>query len=271
MEAQRAHLIVGGFPLGSHAGHDMEYARLRLLGLLSDRSDVYATVSGDYADLARWLPAAQLLITYVAGPYPNDEQNEVLRAWIEAGGRWLAMHGSSGGRAARSKEGPRRMVKAGYHETLGGFFINHPPTRKFRVDVTDGEHGVTRGLPASFEVVDEPYMVELQAPETTRVLLTAELGPDTSPPGFGFAYDADTALLADGKTRVIAYTRELGRGGVTYIALGHCHSALSRNRTRVDASVNAEGRSPAVLRGPWETKAYEQLLRNAIAWGVGAD
>jgi hypothetical protein len=28
---RRAHLITGGFPLGAHAGHDHDYARLRLL------------------------------------------------------------------------------------------------------------------------------------------------------------------------------------------------------------------------------------------------
>jgi hypothetical protein len=31
----RAHLIAGGFPAGSYAGHDHDYARLRLLGLLA--------------------------------------------------------------------------------------------------------------------------------------------------------------------------------------------------------------------------------------------
>ena len=29
----RAHLITGGFPPGTAAGHDMNYARLRLLGI----------------------------------------------------------------------------------------------------------------------------------------------------------------------------------------------------------------------------------------------
>jgi hypothetical protein len=33
-KAGRAHLVTGGFPTGSMAGHDHDYARLRLLGLL---------------------------------------------------------------------------------------------------------------------------------------------------------------------------------------------------------------------------------------------
>ena len=32
----RVHLITGGFPPGSPAGHDMDYARLRLLQLLKE-------------------------------------------------------------------------------------------------------------------------------------------------------------------------------------------------------------------------------------------
>ena len=66
----RAHLIAGGFPPGSSAGHDHDYARLRLLGLLAEQ-DVPASVANDFADLEKWLPVSRLLITYVAGPYPT--------------------------------------------------------------------------------------------------------------------------------------------------------------------------------------------------------
>ena len=101
------------------------------------------------------------------------------------------------------------------------------------------------------------------------MLLTAELGPDVSPPGFGFDYDEDTALLPDGKTRVMGYTRDIGEGGVTYIALGHAHSPLSNSQPFVDDSVAEAGVTPTVLRVTWETPAYMQLLRNSIAWGMG--
>ena len=32
----RAHVITGGFPPGAAAGHDHDYARLQLLGMLSE-------------------------------------------------------------------------------------------------------------------------------------------------------------------------------------------------------------------------------------------
>jgi len=110
-QVTRAHLIVGGFPPGTAAGHDMNYARLRLLGMLEKNFSIYTTVSNDYSDLARWLPETRLLITYVAGPYPTAEQNDLLRGWIEGGGKWLALHGTSGGKAARVGENRRQMVK----------------------------------------------------------------------------------------------------------------------------------------------------------------
>jgi type 1 glutamine amidotransferase len=266
----RVHLIAGGFPPGSPAGHDMNYARLRLLEMVAENPQIYATVGNDYADIARWLPETRLMITYAAGPYPTDEQNDLMREWLEGGGRWLALHGTSGGKAARLGEHRRRMVKGSYHDTLGSFFLNHPPVRKFRVEVVDRSDLITKGLPASFEVADELYMIELQHPESTKILLTTELANDPSPPGFGFVYDKDTSLLADGKTRALGYSRQFGRGGVAYIALGHCHSPANNVQPFVDSSVEPSGKTPLTFRGSWETPEFNQLLRNGIEWGIPA-
>ena len=269
VKSGRVHVVAGGYPPGALGGHDIDYARLRLLSLLEEQS-LLATVANDFSDIHRWLPGTKLLITYLAGPFLDDDQNQIVRQWLDDGGHWLGLHGSSGGKAARVGEGKRRrMVKTSHHDTLGGFFINHPPIRKFRVDVVDPSHPLTRGLPESFEVTDEPYMIEIQHPSDTQLLLTAELGPDDSPPGTGFLYDEDTALQPDGKTRVLGYIRNIGKGGVTYIALGHCHSPASRARPTVDPSPEATDDKPEVLRATWESDEYMQLLRNAIAWGVG--
>ena len=270
MPAPRAHIIAGGFPPGAAAGHDHDYARLRLLELLAEH-EIHASTANDFVDIERWLPISQLLITYVAGPYPDAAQTLAIRRWLEAGGRWLGLHGTSGGRAVRGPvdgDRRRRMVKLDHHETLGGFFLNHPPVRRFQVHVHDAGDALTNGLPTSFEVVDEPYMIEVQDPASSRVLLTAELGPDTSPPGFGFAYEADTALAPDGKTRVLGYTRDLGRGGVTYIALGHAHSPTTNSQPFVDRSVDPDGKTPPYVRVTWEAPAFQSLLRNAIQWGT---
>jgi hypothetical protein len=267
----RAHVIAGGFPRGAPAGHDHDYARLRLLEFLADQ-EVKASVANDYEDIENWLPLTNLLVTYVAGPYAADGQNRAMRTWLEAGGRWLALHGTSGGKAARLSETDRRrhMVKLPYHETLGGFFLNHPPVRRFSVNVHAAADALTAGVPATFEVIDEPYMIEVLDLASTRVLLTAELGPDVSPPGFGFVYERDTALLPDGRTRVLGYTREVGKGAVTYIALGHCHDPATNSQPFVDASVDPEGKTPPTLRQTWETAAFQTLIRNGIEWGMTA-
>ena len=264
--AKRAHLITGGFPAGSHAGHDMDYARLRLLGMLAEHDDATTTVANDFSELDKWLEGAEFLITYVAGPVPSAEQHEGLRSWLQAGGRWFGLHGTSGGRAARI-EGThqRRMVKEPHHETLGCFFLNHPPVRRFDVAV-HGEHPLTSGLPGSFETVDELYLIEPIG--DSQVLLTTELAEDPSPPGFAFQYDADTSLQPDGKTRVLGYVKDIGAGAVAYVALGHTHSPRSNIQPFVDTSVTPDGVTPTTLRGSWETDAFQTLLRNAMSWGL---
>ncbi len=268
-ETIRVHVITGGFPPGSNAGHDMDYARLRLLQLLQEQAGVLTTVANNFNDIDTWLPGSRLLITYVAGPYLTDPQSDYLQQWLEDSGRWLGLHGTSGGKAARLENGRRKMVKTRHHQTLGSFFLNHPPLSKFQVRVTDTSHPLTQGLPSSFEVVDELYLIELQEPEASHILLTTELARDPSPEGFGFSYDEDTSVLSDGVTRVLGYTRVHGDGGVAYIALGHCHSRSTNRQPVVDPSVSANGDVPLKFRGSWESGPFEQLLRNGIKWGSG--
>jgi type 1 glutamine amidotransferase len=259
----RVHLIAGGFPPGSYAGHDHDYARLRLLTLLNER-DIPASVANDYADIEKWLPGAGLLITYVAGPYPDEAQCRAMREWLETGGRWLALHGTSGGRAQRV-EGvrQRRTVKTAHHTLLGSRFLTHPPICEIRIEVRDRGSPLTQGLGSSFVVEDEPYFVELQDPESTRILLTADYGASGEWPAAGALYGSDTSLLPDGRTRVVGYSKPVGQGEVAYVALGHCHNPAihaTRNRDPGDTT-------PPRFHGAWDGEAFTTLLRNAIGWG----
>lgn len=260
MTIARAHVIAGGFPPGQPAGHDHDHARLCLLQLLAERG-APASVGNDFADIQKWLPVSRLLVTYVAGPYPDDAQSAAIEAWLAKGGHWLALHGTSGGRAERVEGSrQRRTVKTAHHQVLGGFFLTHPPVQPFRVDVRDPSHPLTRGIGSGFEVVDEPYFVELTQPESTTILLTADYGAGAVSPTIGTLYPVDTSLQPDGR-RVIGYTRTVGQGSVTYYALGHCHSPASRP-ANVDPSNDT-------FRGPWATEGFTTLLRNAIALGLG--
>ena len=133
--------------------------------------------------------------------------------------------------------------------------------------MANAESPLTRGLGASFVVEDEPYFIELQDPASTQILLTAEYGANAASPVVGALYPSDTSLQADGKTRVIGYTKPVGRGGVTYYALGHCHNPAIR---AARAFTDPADKTPPTFRVPWETEGFVTLLRNAIAWGVAS-
>ncbi len=263
----RAHVIVGGFPVGQHAGHDMDYARTRILQALQETDNVHATVSNDFTDCDKWIRDCQFLVSYVAGPYADDEQTAVIEEWMSNGGRWLALHGSSGGKAVRVEgQGMRRWVKTSYHEALGSFFLTHPPIREFTIHVSEDGHPLTRGLPASYQTQDEPYMIEV-IHDDTQVLLTT---PDIKAPKYvAEIYGKDSSLLPDGENRALGYVREVGQGAVAYFAAGHCHTPTTNVQVTVDTSINAEHVVPLNFRGAWNTEPFQQLLKNAVAWGTG--
>ena len=129
----------------------------------------------------------------------------------------------------------------------------------------DPDHPLTCGVGTSFDVEDEPYFIELQDPRSTRILLTADYGPNANSAAIGTLYATDTSLQPDGRTRVIGYTRDVGNGEVAYIALGHCHNPAIRA-----ARVDLADTTPLTFHGSWESDAFITLLRNAVAWGMGA-
>src|SRR3989475_9719446 len=128
----RAHLIAGGFPPGSSAGHDHDYARLRLLGLLAEQG-VPTSVANDFADVEKWLPVSRLLISYVAGPYPDAAQCRAIQRWLESGGHWLGLHGTSGGPAEGGEGAPQPPTVEAEHQPLPGRHLPAPaPTLQNR-------------------------------------------------------------------------------------------------------------------------------------------
>ena len=90
-------------------------------------------------------------------------------------------------------------------------------------------------------MADEPYNLEMQPLEhphaaDCQVFLTAD--PNTVAEGcnvrpanpLSIANNADALRT---RSQTLGYTRDWGElgGGVTYIALGHCHSAGTNNQT----------------------------------------
>ncbi len=96
--------------------------------------------------------------------------------------------------------------------------------------------------------------------------MTADYGASGAWPIAGTLYGSDTSLQPDGRTRVLGYTSEIGSGGVTYVALGHCHNPAIRAGRAADPADT----TPPIFHGPWETAAFTTLLHNAIDWGVSS-
>tara|TARA_Y100001934_G_C12171199_1_gene686802 strand:- start:38 stop:784 length:747 start_codon:yes stop_codon:yes gene_type:complete len=244
----------------------MDYARLQILTALKSAGNVHVSVCNDFTDCSKWLPDCQLLVTYVAGPFADDEQTAAINAWLERGGRWLALHGSSGGKAVRVEgKRQRRWVKTAYHEALGSFFLTHPPIAEFNVKVENADHPLMKGLPGSFPVRDEPYMIEVIHPDTELLLTTTDIEtPDYVPDIYG----TDLSLLPDGQRRALGYVRSVGEGAVAYFAFGHCHSPTTNIQVTVDTTISADGSVPRDFHGVWVTEHFRTLLGNALEWGL---
>lgn len=67
---------------------------------------------------------------------------------------------------------------------------------------------------------------------------------------------------------MLGFVREIGAGGIVYLALGHCHTPVGGIQPFVDPSVATDGVTPPNFHGSWEVPAFQRLLRNTIAWGL---
>lgn len=226
--------------------HDIDFARLELLKLLAEDERVRVRVFEDYANLDA-IRKADFLITYTCDVTPSLEQQEALRAWVEGGGRWYALHGTSS---------ILRFLSSGlvdspawaphFMETLGSQFIAHPPIEKHLVEVADPEHELVQGI-ESFEVTDELYLSDIHA-ELHVLLDTAFEGEAT-----GFA----RAQWKKARHPVF-YIRPLGKGAVLYLTLGHCRGHYDMRPLLA--------RWPEVQRCAWDLPVFYELLRRGITW-----
>jgi hypothetical protein len=239
----QVHLVAAG------KYHDIDFARLELLKLFADEPRIRATVAMDYANLER-LRECALLVTYTCDLMPTRHETAAIRAWLEAGGRWLALHGTNAilrfledGRVDSPDERPDVMA------LLGTQFVAHPPIGPMKVTVRRPGHPLVVGE-RDFAVVDELYLTRTTAP-IDPVLVTRFEGEAT-----GFV-DADWP-----ETEVpVLYDVRHGAGRVLYFTLGHC-------RGHYDVAVFTPF-WPHPERCSWTYPIYVRLLRRCLAWGVG--
>ena len=81
-------------------------------------------------------------MTYTCDVRPSADEQEGIRAWVESGGRWLALHGTNcaldppSGQGAGLYTAPRAFPV--WADTLGSQFVSHPPIAPYPVGRSPG-------------------------------------------------------------------------------------------------------------------------------------
>lgn len=236
----RCVLIAGG------KYHDIDFARLELLKLLAEDERVRVRVFEDYSNAAA-INEADFVVTYTCDVIPPLEAQEALRAFLQRGGRWYALHGTNSilrwlgnGIVDSPRWSPLFM------QMLGSQFIAHPPIAPYTVTVADPDHPLVKGV-EPFDTTDELYLMETHG--KPKVLLETEY--EGAAPGF-------VENKWPRAKHPVFYINELGEGAVLYLTLGHC-------RGHYDLLPLMEY-WPTVERCAWELPVFHELLRRGIAW-----
>ena len=122
------------------------------------------------------------------------DQERAVVSFVEGGGGFLNLHNSMG---LYPDNGP-------YLALVGGRYIGHGPLERFRVEVVDSQHPVTRGV-SGFFAADEQHTPPY---DEGRVHLLLRNRSD------------------DDKSAAAGWVREQGRGRVCHLANGHTLEAL---------------------------------------------
>ncbi len=228
--------------------HDIDFARLEVLKLLGEHQNIRTTVAMDFSNVER-IAACKFLITYTCDVLPTPEETVAIKAFLESGGRWLALHGTNS--VLRFTEGgvDTPNERPDVMEILGTQFKAHPPIGSFRVEVADKTHAVTRGLD-DFDIIDELYISNTTAP--IKVLMQTRFTGEAT----GFV-DAEY----DNVVVPIVYLRDYGKGGVLYNTLGHCRSHFD--------VIDLMPFWDHPERCGWNYPVYYETLRRSIRWAMG--
>ncbi len=125
----------------------------------------------------------------------TQEQQDAVVHWVHDGGSFLNLHNSMG----------LYPASGGYLELVGGAYTGHGPLERFRVEVVDREHPVTRGV-SDFSVADEQHTPVY---DKNKVHLLLQNRSD------------------DGTVAAAGWAYEPGKGRLCHLANGHTREALS--------------------------------------------
>jgi uncharacterized protein len=168
--------VVPHFTVDVHALSEENLLKVRLLVILRD--GLQRPQLGDRGNFV-WM---------------TPEQESAVASFVARGGGFLNLHNAMG------------LYPAGgqYLDLVGGRYIGHGPLERFRVEVVDPDHPVTRGV-NSFFTADEQHTPPC---DEKRVHLLLRNRSD------------------EGKTAAAGWVREHGLGRVCHLANGHTREAL---------------------------------------------
>jgi len=135
--------------------HDIDFARLELLKLLSEHENVRTTVASDYSDI-EGINASDFLISYTCNLIPSEAEQAALKAYVESGKKWFALHGTNSILEFTDAGVACPETAPTFMETLGSQFMAHPPIQPFTVKTTAPDHPLVKGV-GEFETDDELY------------------------------------------------------------------------------------------------------------------
>lgn len=233
--------------------HDIDFARLELLNLLSEHDEFRVRVQPDYED-ADAIATGSILVSYTCNVRPSLAAQTTIRSWVQGGGRWVALHGTNAALDIGTPDGvdsPR--VFPLWADTLGSQFVAHPPIAPYLVELTKPDHWLVSGI-EPFETDDELYLSEY----ANREELVALLHTTWSGTARGFV-ESDWTSGPD--QHLVMYLRQLGQGAVLYNTLGHCRGHYDM--------VPVTPYYPRIELGSWEQPAYLELLRRSLRWARG--
>jgi type 1 glutamine amidotransferase len=238
--------------------HDIDFARLELLKLLAEHEDVRVRVQPDYEDHEA-ITAGTFLVSYTCDVRPSVEAQTAIRSWVEAGGRWMALHGTN---AALTLGGPNGVesprCQPVWADTLGSQFVAHPPIQPYTVELAAPDHWLVHGI-EPFDTDDELYLSEYHDRESLEPLLHTTWAGEAT----GFE-EHDWSLDTVGTDHhLVMYLRPLGAGAVLYNTLGHCRGHYDM--------VPVLDYYPRIERCSWEQPAYYELLRRSLRWARGGN
>ena len=242
-------LVCGG------AFHDMDFARIELLRLFAEHPCLRVRIGEDYTNVAA-IEQADFLVTYTCNVIPTADQQSALERFLGAGRRWLALHGTNSllrwSKSLQAWEAPRTAPR--FMQLLGSQFLAHPPIAPYRVEISDLDHPLTRGL-QPFEADDELYLCEPHG--EAHGLLHSEFAGEA--PGF---VDAHWVGEKAGRQPVM-YLRPSNGGEVLYCTLGHCRGQYDMQPMIAEY--------PTIERGSWKQPEFYEILRRGIRWGARLD